>query len=151
MRTFDGPITPDGALVDVLIGLSAAALRTIRNQGKPVPPPVATRALLDPGAEVSCADSQALAHIIAAGIRPVRYFFANAPALGGVTPTAEYTVSLILIHPSNNPRANLILPNQSVLEQPLGTLGYQILVGRDVLARCLFFYNGPGTRFTLGY
>ena len=38
-----------------------------------------------------------------------------------------------------------------VYERALGAIGYQALLGRDVLASCGFFYDGPGKRFTLAY
>ena len=38
-----------------------------------------------------------------------------------------------------------------VVEVPLAVLGYQALVGRDVLGRCRFLYDGPSGRFKLTY
>ena len=31
------------------------------------------------------------------------------------------------------------------------TSGYDALIGRDVLAKCTFTYNGPANSFTLAY
>jgi hypothetical protein len=64
---------------------------------------------------------------------------------------SEYPVSLTLVHPSRSAKANLVLRNHPVLEQPLGPLGYQALLGRDVLAKCLLVYDGPSATFTLAY
>jgi hypothetical protein len=49
------------------------------------------------------------------------------------------------------PRSKKKLRDHPVLEQPLGQLGYQLLIGRDVLAACLFIHDGPASRFTLAY
>ena len=38
-----------------------------------------------------------------------------------------------------------------VMELPLNVLGYQILVGRDVLSKCRFLYDGIEKRFMLKY
>jgi hypothetical protein len=150
MQTFTVPIQPDGPLVDVLVGLAAADVRVLRNAGRPVPAPVTARALLDTGAEVTCGDPRILAAVIA-GVPPGRFVIANLPATGGVAPTPEYTVGLAVLHPSGNPRANLILRSHPVVEQPLGRLGYEFLIGRDVLKHCLIVYDGPSGRLTLAY
>lgn len=151
MQTLIVPIEPEGVLVNVLVNLSAADLRTLRNAGRPVPTPLSLGALIDTGAEVSCMDAQALAPLVLAGLIPKRYVMANLPAAGGILPAAEYMVSLTIVHPSGNPRANLNLRNQPMLEQSLNQLGYQVLIGRDVLDRCLHVYNGPAKLFTLVY
>jgi hypothetical protein len=151
MHTLSGPIGPEGALVDVLIGLSAPAVQVLRNAGSPVPPPVSARALLDTGAEVSGADPAVLTPLAAHGLQPLRFVFANLPAAGGVRFAPQYNVTLTVVHPSGNPRANLLLRNHPVLELALAPLGYQAVIGRDVLDRCLLLYNGPGGSFTLAY
>lgn len=38
-----------------------------------------------------------------------------------------------------------------LLELPLTSIGYQALIGRDVLARCRFLYDGPRYAFRLTY
>jgi hypothetical protein len=151
MHTLSSVIEPEGPLVDVLIGLAAGDVRTLRLAGRPVPAPVAVRALIDTGSEGCCADPKVLAPFLAQGMTLLRFVFTNVPALGGISLGAEYAVDLTIVHPSGAPRANLVLRDHSALEQPLGALGYQALIGRDALARCLFVYDGPGERFTLAY
>jgi hypothetical protein len=46
---------------------------------------------------------------------------------------------------------DLIVQNLLILEMPLGGLGYQALIGRDLLDRCDFFYGGRSQRFSLTY
>jgi hypothetical protein len=43
------------------------------------------------------------------------------------------------------------LQNLLVLEVPLAGLGYQTLLGRDVLDHCDFLYAGRRQRFSLTY
>jgi hypothetical protein len=62
-----------------------------------------------------------------------------------------YDASLTVVHPSGNVGDNLVLRHLSVLDLQLGPLGYQALIGRDVLAACRFSYDGPGNRFRLAY
>jgi hypothetical protein len=151
VNTLSGPITPDGCLVDLLIGLAAGNVRQRRQAGQPIPPPVAVRALLDTGAQASCADPQALAPLIALGLHRTRLILTNVPALGGISVGSEYAAGLTIVHPSGDARANLVLRHWPVVEVPLGPLGYQALIGRDVLSRCLFIQDGPGNTFLLAY
>ena len=151
MRTLNGSLQPEGARVDVQLGLAAANVLALRNAGRPIPAAIPARALIDTGAEVTCADPQVLAPLTSAGLRPTRFVFANLPATGGLGLCAEYPVGLTILHPSNNPRDHLVLRTYVVVEQGLGALGYQVLIGRDVLAACFLVYDGPSRRFTLAY
>ena len=152
MNVLHGDITPDGDLVDVLIGLSTPAIRALRQAGQPIPQPVAAAALLDQGAANTCLDPAILAPLVALGLMWHRIVLVNAPsAAGGQAAACEYDVGLTVVHPSGDVRANLVLGSQAVLELPLSTLGYQALLGRDVLNRCLLVRDGPGLCFTLAY
>jgi hypothetical protein len=55
MYTLKGPILPEGALVDVLVGLAEADCQALRSAGRPVPVSQRARALIDIGADMSCA------------------------------------------------------------------------------------------------
>jgi hypothetical protein len=151
VHTQQGEIGSEGALVELLVGLAAPNIQNLRNAGHPVPTAIPVRAVIDTAADVTCLDPAALAVPIAAGVPPTRFVYANLPAFGGLTFACEYLVSLTITHPSGDPRANLVLRNHPVIEQPLRQLGYQALIGRDVLGRCLFVYDGPGRVYTLGY
>jgi hypothetical protein len=151
MDTVLGSILREGALVQILVGLARAETLILRQQGKPIPNPMSLQALIDPGAEQTCLSPEALAPLIGMGIQPTKFVFANMPATVGFTSATQYNVGLSVVHPSQNSKKNLILRTCPVLEQPLGPLGYQALLGRDVLSNCLLIYDGPSARFTLGY
>jgi hypothetical protein len=55
------------------------------------------------------------------------------------------------LNPTGNAQDHLVVPDLSVLELSLSSLGYQALIGRDLLARCRFLYDGPGNAFRLTY
>ena len=76
---------------------------------------------------------------------------ANIPAHGGLTFATQHDASLTIPHPSGDPRLNLMLDSLLVVELSIGLLGYEALLGRDVLAACLFLYDGPRARFELTY
>ena len=82
----------------------------------------------------------------AIGLAVSRWLHVNAPGLGPLSAVPEYAVSMSLPVGAANPLLFKALP---VYERALGALGYQALLGRDVLAPCGFFYDGPGKRFTL--
>jgi hypothetical protein len=135
-------------LVPIQIGLSAPSAQLLRLAFRPVPPPVEARALLDTGAEMTCVDS-ALIQLVGPSFGGT--VMANLPAHGGITIVPRYDVTLTIVHPSGDPDQHLVLHNITVLEIPLAVLGYQAVIGRDVLAQCRFLYDGPGNHFELAY
>jgi hypothetical protein len=148
MPTLTAPLTPDGALVHVLVGLSSSSVQAMRSALRPIPSPVPGKALLDTGAEITCIDSsfvQALSLVLAGTT------FANLPAHSGLTLGALFDVQLTIVHPSGNAPDNLTVPNLSSMELSLAHLNFQVLIGRDLLARCQFLYHGPKNDFHLLY
>jgi hypothetical protein len=111
-------------------------------------PPVPARAVLDSGAEATCIDSSLVQTL---GMPPKGFTLANLPTAGGLTVGTEYDISLTVLHPSGNARLHLVVSDLVVVELALGVLGYQALIGRDVLAICKFLYHGPRGRFRLSY
>ncbi len=68
------------------------------------------------------------------------------PATGAVLQSFPvYDVSLILPHPA----VNYHMGTLPVVGAHLAAQGIQVLLGRDVLAHCVFIYNGPGDSCTL--
>lgn len=151
MNTLTDQISPDGPLVKVRIGFGATAIQSLRQQGRAIPGPIDIMALIDSGAEVTCIDKHSLAPLVARGLTFRRFVFANIPALGGLIPSSEYVTSVTLVHPADPARSGSLGRDVAILEQSLGALGYQAVIGRDILDRCLFIYDGPSKSFTLGY
>jgi hypothetical protein len=143
-----GRLEPEGALVEVLISASAGHVRLLRHALAAVPAPVPARALIDTGAEASCVDP---AIITALNLPLGGITLANTPALGGLASAGTYAISLTVVHPSGNTAEDLVVPRLLVLDIDLALLGYQALIGRDLLAQCDFLYSGPRGRFRLRY
>jgi hypothetical protein len=148
MPIIRGPIEGDGAIVDVVFGWSAAAVRKLRAGLRPIPPRVAGRALLDTGAEVTCLDASLIRSL---GLAPVGPIFANLPAIGGVGVSLQFEAAVTILHPGGIASDHLAVSDVAVLEAPLSVLGYQALIGRDVLARCRLLYDGLANQFDLSY
>jgi hypothetical protein len=148
MPVVTGTLAAEGALVDVRIGWSDPAARQLRTALRPVPPPIDTRALIDSGAECSCIDPSI---IRALGLPVGGFVMANVPAHGGLTFAAQHDASLTILHPSGDARLHLTLGSLLAVELAIGVLGYQVLLGRDVLRSCRFLVDGPGNNFELSY
>jgi hypothetical protein len=148
MPILTGWLGADGALVDVLVGWSASGAQSLRAALRPVPPASRLRALLDTGAEMSCLEVAAVGALglPVHGMTPV-----NLPAAGGLSFGTQYEASLTVLHPSGNSAFDLVVSDLVMIELPLGPLGYQALIGRDVLAQCHFQYHGPKGKFRLSY
>ena len=138
----------DGALVAVRIGVSRQELLRLRASRHPIPQPVDLTALIDSGAQITCVDSAILPglDLTLFGVTPV-----NVPSLGGLSAAVQYAASLIVIHPSGNAQDDFVISDLPIAEVNLGALGYQLLIGRDVLVACQFHLDGPKLTFTLDY
>jgi hypothetical protein len=140
MPILNGQLEPDGALVDVLVGLSRPEIRRLRAAGRPVPASVALRALLDTGAECTCVDPQSLVGLLL----PLKGIgLTNVPAMGGLTPAAQHDASLTVVHPAGTSQ-NLVIHEHQVVELALGQLGYQMLIGRDLPGPVVIHPQWPG-------
>ncbi len=76
----------------------------------------------------------------------------NTPSTGTQPHTAQqYDVSIAIpgASPAHSPLFAYNVP--VVAAQLLAAQGFQALFGRDILADCLFTYNGPMGHFTLAY
>jgi hypothetical protein len=130
------------------LGWSAAGAQQQRVALRPIPPPLQALALLDTGAEMTCVDGVLIQQL---GLPFAGTVAANLPAHGGLTFAALHHASLTVLHPSGNSRDHLVVFNLTVLEISISSLGYQALLGRDVLARCGFLYDGPKNTYRLTY
>jgi hypothetical protein len=148
MPVLNSPIEFEGALVEVLLELSDKEANQLRAALRPVPQPASVRALIDTGAESTCFDPAILQLL---GPRLNAVLPANLPAAGGFHLARQFSANLTILHPSGDRQRNWLLKNILVVELPLGVLGYQGLIGRDVLALCRLLYDGPASQFELSY
>lgn len=75
----------------------------------------------------------------------------NVPTSGGLSIGWQYRINLTVRQPEGSSVPNLVVYDLLVLGLALGTPSYQVLIGRDVLDRCQFLYDGPKQEFSLGY
>lgn len=148
MPIVTGRIRAEGALAKVRMSWSTSAVQGQRAALKPIPPPVEVWALLDSGAESTVLNTGLVQSL---GLPWGGIIMSNSPAVGGLNFTSQYEIDLTLLHRSGIPSQDLLVRDLAVVELDLGSLGYQALIGRDVLTSCRFLYNGPAGRFKLAY
>jgi hypothetical protein len=148
MPSLTSSIEAAGALVSIEVGWGFARSQSARQQLRPVPPPLTAEAMLDTGAEIACVDTNLIQRL---GLTFGSVSLANVPAIGGMRLAQEFEVSLRVAHPSKNASQDLLVKDLTILELDLGAVGYEALIGRDVLALCDLLYRGPAGQFTLSY
>lgn len=148
-RSIAGSFETDlGALVPVRVYFSQIEVRRRRTNQEPMPEPLEVMALIDTGAECSCMDHSLLDRL---PLPLYRAKFINAPDLGGINLDFSYDASLTVLHPSGDFKLNCVVKNLPILALKLNTVGYDLVLGRDVLSRCTFTYDGRKRSFTLEY
>jgi hypothetical protein len=117
-------------------------------RGATIPPPLLLSALIDTGAQVSCVEPAAVTSL---NLPTLASASVNAPGMGGHLTGKFLDAGLTIIHPSGNSTLDLRIPDITLLELPIGSRGYEVLIGRDVLASCDLLYRGRSGNFTLTY
>ena len=148
MPLLTGPLTPGGAIIDVLVGVSRPRRALLVKHQFRVPAPVHVRALIDTGASVSGFAPRVFA---ALDLTPVGRIAILTPSTPADAPHESdlFDVSLALVadggtHPFPDTRvmsADCWHPDE----------GVEALIGRDILDHCFFQYMGVDRRFTLAF
>ena len=148
MPYLTGPIGPDGAVVDVLVGVPAVRAGLLRKAGFPVPAAVPVRALVDTGASLSGFAPRVFREL---DLRPLDRISINTPSTrpDEPHPCDRYLVALAFVaggrpHP---------FPEVEVIETDCWPPEFAIeaLIGRDILNWCNFWYVGIDRTFNLSF
>jgi hypothetical protein len=145
---------PDGARVRARVAIDRHTILQLRQAGQAVPQPIDADALLDPGAECTCVDPAVVAQV---GLPPYAFTFTAAPGtgqapiplFGNVGVNTSHTAGIMILHPSGHVGQSLAVPD--LIVQALRPMGFDALIGRDVLAACVLVYGGPAGSVTLAY
>ncbi len=147
MPFFTLQTSPAGPIVDAFVGVSAGKVAALQQAQQQVPPLQRIRALIDTGASGSCVDPMVLT---ALGLQATGQVAVHTPTTGS-TPAmcSQYDVSILI--PAQN-ALPFQIPTTAVTEHEFfKAQGFHALLGRDILSRCIFIYNGQLRLFTLGY
>ena len=140
-------LTAQGCAVTLFVNVSAERRAALQAAGQSLPPFVQITALIDTGASCTAIDADQLSPL---ALAPTGIAHVHTPSTSGqAAPMPQYDVTLGITHPSGN---NLIIETVPIIAIPkFQRAGISALVGRDVLASCLFIYNGAEKNFTLAF
>jgi hypothetical protein len=148
MPLISGTIDRDGATVVVLVGVSRNREKRLRAVGLPVPARKPVRVQVDTGSFATAFLSTVFRELEVErfGVIPVR-----TPSTRPGQPhlADQFDVSLVLV----SGMESVILPSVHALaaEDFDGEGSVQGIMGRDVLARCVFTYSGLDSTFGLAF
>lgn len=136
-------ITPEGPIVDVEVCASSFLAMILSGLNQQIPNPIRVNALIDTGASKTCVD---LRIINLLNLFPTGRAQIITPSTGAKPmPCSLYDVSLVLLQPNGRK----LLPLIPIIGCDFSTQNVQVLLGRDVLASCLFCYDGAFNIFSL--
>lgn len=145
MPLFTDTIGPKGALLTVLVSVSAAREETLRREQQQVPTPVEARLKLDTGAARSLIKQDI---IDALGVPSSGDMTARTPSSGPEGVSMDlYDVNLDAFGSGvNHPLGTLAVVGADFSKRKIDGL-----IGRDVLATAQLVYNGPERNYTLSF
>lgn len=139
------PISANGPVLDVSIGVSRPRAEALQKANEPVPDPIRVRGLIDTGASGTCIDPSI---IVALKLPPTGVANISTPSTGQSTHACnQYDASVHLISPD----LTFTIHAVPVIESELSDQGIEVLIGRDILSQCLLVYNGHTRIFTLAF
>jgi hypothetical protein len=147
MPNLTEPIVPSRSLnVPLLIGPTESRSERLRSEGLAVPLPILLSAMIDTGTSESIVARDVVDNL---ALDPAGERLVYGVASGGSPPMG--TVFLVRVYFAVGPASVLASSTRVIAVEDLSRFGVRMLLGRDLLARCLLFYNGPDSRFTFAF
>ena len=149
MPFFTLPLSTGGPILDAAVLVSPARQAALEVAGSPVPPLVRVRALLDTGASCSAVEQDVLDSL---GLSPTGEAEILTPSTGRIpqkTFTYDVCIGIFAGRPGD---LHFVSSTVQVTAADLyAGQGIHMLIGRDILANCIFSYNGADAIFTFAY
>jgi len=120
-----------GPVVDIAVATHPDLLEHLKESGQSIPTPVRALAMIDTGATSTIVKPEIIESL---GINPIGEKRISTPSCTDFS--------------CNQYQATILFPNRvaihisSILEAPLTGQSIQCLIGRDILSRVVFIYNG---------
>lgn len=127
-----------GALIKIAIEQPEAISKSMRDRGEQPPKPVVLDALLDTGASISGID-----RAVAEQIGLVQVGSIKISGVTGIQDQPVFTARLTFDSPSAT------FDPVRITGSSLGSMEFQVLIGRDVMERMVLVYDGPEGAFRL--
>ena len=149
MAIVTGSITTDGALIDVLVGVSGARQKLLERKGFIVAKKIAVRAVIDTGSFATAFMPKVFR---ALDLTPLGTVKVRTPSTKPGEPhiTDQFDVSVTLVSGIDEVVALRIraIVSDDFDDWPDAP---QALIGRDVLSKCAFAYYGLAGEWTLAF
>jgi predicted aspartyl protease len=137
-----------GPVVNAGVSVSAGRRQALEAANEPIPAPLYIRALIDTGASFTSIDPAVLAGLT---LTPTGTIEIVTPSTGENTHTADTYDVDFTIHASME-EIPLSISNLRIASCDLFLRqGIHALIGRDILSRCMFHYNGEAGFFSLAF
>jgi hypothetical protein len=136
---------PLGPLIDLYVGVSLPRFNALRVDGQTPPTPILAKALVDTGASNSAVDVTVIA---ALGVSAKRIASIITPSTGAV-PHKCHTFDVAIYIPISKDTVPWGKTSHEVTRAELKHQGFDVLIGRDILAEAIFIYDGKSSVFTL--
>jgi hypothetical protein len=141
-------LDPGGPIVNAFVQVSEGRRAALQKEGKVVPEGKAIRALIDTGASLTSIEPSVLQQL---GLTPTGTIDIVTPSTGQDVHIAEtYDVDFSIYAGVNDPPLSMANLRVAACELYLKQ-GIHGLIGRDILSRCIFIYQGDAAIFSLAF
>jgi hypothetical protein len=139
-------MSPDGPTLEVVVSLAGHQLAALQQAGAAFPRALPLRALIDTGADVTAIDPSVMQQL---GM--VSHLKASTLTAAGQVEVKLYEVSMTISGPLGPVGPVFVRPTLLVTELAAPLPNLAVLIGRNVLAECLYLQDGPGGYFLLAF
>lgn len=146
MAVLNLPVSTAGLSVPVFVGLSQPAMIALQAAGRPIPPPVQARGLLDTGSNVT-----AVAAWIVQQLQIPLAITTFTHTAAGRMPVNVFEISLSITDPLLAGSPWLTSPHLRAMELMAALPDTDVIVGLDVLLDVRLILDGPSRQFSLEF
>lgn len=140
-----GLMTEHGPIIHVIVMQSSPYVDALKAAGQKPSKPIRVRALIDTGAACTAVDQALVSRL---GLMSIGTAKIHTPSTAGAYVERPQFDGLIAIEQVERGPLHMPLP---LLATELTAGGFEVLIGRDILARCVFHYDGPHRSFSLDW
>jgi hypothetical protein len=149
MRNISGRIERQGAFAYATVMATSFQVAALKAQGLAYPAPQQIAALIDTGASSSVLDTSVISSF---ALTLTGQTLIHTPSTGSQYESRnQYAASISLIDPTLDPRQGIEVYNIAVIESHLASEGFLAIIGRDILSRCIFTFDGPAKIYRLEF